>query len=190
MEIFSLVNGMEAILHSPGAAALRDGPLRELFCETPHPHVNSYLLRGLHARLPELARRIASDSMEDQSRTVLTSAVVSITGCVDDAFSNLYKVSPPELRAIFSWPMSVSRDFLDLAVSGHPLALIILAYYDILLYWGETEYWFFENWAETLITAIVEKVKGSPWDDLLNWPVEKSFDARVYLYVGEADIWH
>ncbi|KLP05448.1 Uncharacterized protein Y057_5644 [Fusarium fujikuroi] len=172
MEIFSLVNGMEAVLHSPGAADLRNGPLKELFCETPHPHVNSYLLRGLHARLPELARRIASDSMEDQSRAVLTSAVVSITGCVDDAFSNLYKVSPPELRVIFSWPMSVPRDFLDLAVSGHPLALIILAYYDILLYWGETEYWFFENWAEALITAIVEKVKGSPWDDLLNWPVE------------------
>ncbi|KAF4454860.1 hypothetical protein F53441_2730 [Fusarium austroafricanum] len=172
MEIFSLVNGMEAVLHSPGSADLMNGPLSELFGETPDAHVHSYLMRGLHARLPELARRISSDSMEDQSRATLTSAVESITGCVNNALSTLHKASPPELRVLFSWPMSVPRDFLDLAVAGHPLALVILAYYDILLYWGESEYWFYENWAEALLTAIIEKVKGSPWEDLLNWPAE------------------
>ncbi|KAI6760464.1 hypothetical protein HG530_009324 [Fusarium avenaceum] len=172
MEIFSLVNGMEAVLHSPGAADLFTGPLKELFCETPEMHVSSYLFRGLSARLPELARRISSDYMEDQCRAALSSAVETITTCVNDSLTSLNKASPPELRVLFWWPMTVSRDFLDLAVSGHPMALVILAYYDILLHWGESEYWFFENWAETLITAIVEKVKGSPWEDLLNWPVE------------------
>lgn len=172
MEIFSLVNGMEAVLNSPGAAHLPTGPLKELFCETTVTHTTSHLLRGLSARLPELARRISSDFMEDQCRAALTSAVESITACIDNSLETLNRASPPELRIIFWWPMTVSRDFLDLAVSGHPLALVILAYYDILLYWGESEYWFFENWAETLINAIVEKVRGSSWEDLLNWPVE------------------
>ena len=172
MEIFSLVNGMEAVLNSPGAEGLISGPLKELFCETTNLHTTSYLLRGLSARLPELAQRISSDLMEDQCRAALASAIEAITASVNDALANLNKASPPELRVIFSWPMKVSRDFLDLAVSGHPLALVILAYYDILLYWGESEYWFFENWAETLIVAIVEKVRGSTWEDLLAWPVE------------------
>jgi hypothetical protein len=172
MEIFSLVNGMEAVITSPGSEDLINGPMKELFCETTDVHAISYLLRGLSTRLPELARRISSDFMEDQCRVTLTSAVESITSCVNDSLVNLNKASPPELRIIFWWPMTVSRDFLDLAVSGHPLALVILAYYDILLYWGESEYWFFENWAETLITAIVDKVRGSTWEDLLSWPVE------------------
>jgi hypothetical protein len=172
MEIYSLVNGMEAVITSPGSEDLINGPMKELFCETTDVHAISYLLRGLSTRLPELARRISSDFMEDQCRVTLTSAVESITSCVNDSLVNLNKASPPELRIIFWWPMTVSRDFLDLAVSGHPLALVILAYYDILLYWGESEYWFFENWAETLITAIVDKVRGSTWEYLLCWPVE------------------
>ncbi|KAF5672506.1 transcription factor [Fusarium heterosporum] len=172
MEIFSLVNGMEAVIHSPGAADLFTGPLKELFCETPDLHVNSYLFQGLSERLPELARRVSSDYMEDQYRDTLISAVDSITTCVNDSYANLNKPSPPELRVVFWWPMTASRDFLELTLSGHPLALVILAYYNIFLYWGESRYWFFENWAETLLTAIVERVKGSPWEDLLNWPVE------------------
>jgi hypothetical protein len=172
MEIFSLVNGMEAVLNSPGARDLANGPLKELFCETTDVHTTSQLLRDLSGRLPELARRISSDFMEDQCRAALTSAVESITSCVNDSLRELNKASPPELRIIFWWPMTVSRDFLDLAVSGHPLALVILAYYDILLYWGESEYWFFEDWAENLIIAIVDKVRGSMWEDLLSWPVE------------------
>ncbi|QPC78225.1 hypothetical protein HYE68_008977 [Fusarium pseudograminearum] len=172
MEIFSLVNGMEAVLNSPGAADLVYGPLRELFCETTQVHPTSHLLNGLSARLPDLARRISSDYMEEQCRTALMSAVESITSCVNDSLRELNKASPPELRIIFWWPMTVSRDFLDLAVSGHPLALVILAYYDILLFWGESQYWFFQDWAENLITAIVDKVRGSQWEDLLGWPVE------------------
>ncbi|KAG8668358.1 hypothetical protein FPOAC1_007737 [Fusarium poae] len=172
MEIFSLVNGMEAVLKTPGAADLIRGPLKELFCETTTIHTISPLLSGLSKRLPELANRIAIDLMEDHCRPALISAVQSITTCVNDSLGELNKASPPELRIIFWWPMTVSRDFLDLAVSGHPMALVILAYYDILLYWGESQYWFFENWAEILLTAIMDKVKGSSWEDLLNWPIE------------------
>ncbi|KAM0490791.1 hypothetical protein ACHAP8_011185 [Fusarium lateritium] len=172
MEIFSLVNGMEAVLKMPGAADLPNGPLKELFCETEQIHAISPLLSSLSERLPELARRIATDYMEDQCRATLISAVQSITSCVNDSLGELNKASPPELRIIFWWPMTVSRDFLDLALSENALALVILAYYDILLHWGESQYWFFENWADLLITAIVDKVKGSSWEDLLNWPME------------------
>ncbi|CEI68194.1 unnamed protein product [Fusarium venenatum] len=172
MEIFSLVNGMEAVLKCPGAADLPNGPLKELFCETEQIHAISPLLSGLSERLPELARRISTDFMEDRCRDTLISAVQSITSCVNDSLGELNKASPPELRIIFWWPMTVSRDFLDLALSGNALALVILAYYDILLHWGESQYWFFENWAELLITAIADKVKGSSWEDLLSWPIE------------------
>ncbi|KAM0549461.1 hypothetical protein ACHAPJ_009447 [Fusarium lateritium] len=172
MEIFSLVNGMEAVLHSPGGEEIVTGPLKELFGARTDPYTNNALMIGISERLPELARRISSDFMEEQTRAALTSAVESITFCVNDTLASLHKASPPELRVLFWWPMKVLREFLDLAVAGHPLALVVLAYYDILLVWGESEYWFFEDWAENLINAIVEKVRGSPWEDLVSWPAE------------------
>ncbi|KAJ4265994.1 hypothetical protein NW762_003967 [Fusarium torreyae] len=158
MEIFSLVNGMEAVLHSPGGEDIVTGPLKELFGTRTDPYTNNALMLGMSERLPELARRISTDFMEEQTRIALTSAVESITFCVNDTLASLHKAAPPELRVLFWWPMKVLREFLDLAVTGHPLALVILAYYDILLVWGESEYWFFEDWAENLINAIVEKI--------------------------------
>ncbi|KAF5018458.1 hypothetical protein F66182_9555 [Fusarium sp. NRRL 66182] len=172
VEIFSLVNGMDAVLSSPGAGGISTGPLKELFTETTHSHSYSDLLHGLCDKLHGLTRRISSDVVEAQTRAVLTCAAESITNCTESARFLLYKAAPPELRILFWWPMTVSREFWDLAIAGQPLALVLLAYYATLLHWGESRYWFFENWADTLVMAIVEKVQGSPWEDLVSWPVE------------------
>lgn len=56
------------------------------------------------------------------------------------------KAAPPdELRAIFLWPMLVPRPFTSLAEEGHPITLLILAHYCVLLHWAAEWCWCFEG---------------------------------------------
>ncbi|KAF4467702.1 transcription factor [Fusarium albosuccineum] len=170
VEIFSLVNGMDAVLKSPGGADIKTGPLKELFGQCDHAYPTGELLQGLLDRVPELIRWTQSESFDPGTRQVLTSAAESFNNCLTSVNGFPTAACPAEVRAMFWWPMLISRDFLDLAGSSHPLALVILAYYDVLLYWGESRYWFFEDWAQVLISAIVDKVRGSQWEELVSWP--------------------
>ncbi|KAM5343441.1 hypothetical protein ACJ41O_011978 [Fusarium nematophilum] len=171
IEIFSLVNGMDALIHSEEGGNIRGGLLKELFCQVSQPHMPGNLLQGLSESLPELRRRTASDALDSKTQIILTSAVDTLRNCIDFVRSRLNVAAQPELRALFWWPMLVSRHFLDLVGSAHPLALVILAHYDVLLYWGEPRYWVFEDWPQSLMDAIVDKLRGSPWEDLISWPL-------------------
>lgn len=171
LDIFSLANGISAVIRSPEGGAIRTGPLKELFARNVFPSLPSARLQELSEHLPELRRRIDSEFLDSKIKQALLSAMDSLSKSMATGI-NAPKLSvPPEIRALFWWPMLVQNEFVDLAASSHPLALAILAHYSILLCWGETRFWFFEGWAQALIHTIVDKVRGSPWEDLVDWPL-------------------
>ncbi|KAH7231934.1 hypothetical protein B0J15DRAFT_455859 [Fusarium solani] len=170
VEMFSLVNGISALLMSSEGKSILNGPLKDFFSRTICPHPPSELFQGLLTRVPELKLRAESDALDPKAKLILITTLQSFAECLEDTINRPTVSCPPEMRVQFMWPMMVSRDFLELAGSGHPLALVTLAYYDTLLSWGEPRYWFFEGWAQPLMEAIIEKVRGSEWEDLVSWP--------------------
>lgn len=171
LDIFSLANGIAAIIRTPEGGAIRTGPLKELFARTPFNHAPSTLLQELVEHLPSVHRRIEGEFLDPKVKQVLLSTMESLIRSMELGI-NAPKLSvPTELRALFWWPILVPDEFVELAASSHPLALAIIAHYSVLLCWGGSRFWFFEGWAKALVHAVVDKVRGSPWEDLLDWPL-------------------
>lgn len=170
VEMFSLINGISALLLSSEGRSILNGPLKDFFSWSIRPHPPTEVFQGLLTRVPELKLRAESDVQDSKAKAILTTALKSFHSCLEDTINHPTVSCPPEMRVQFTWPMMISRDFLELAGTGHGLALVTLAYYDTLLSWGESRYWFFEGWAQPLMEAIVEKVRGSEWEDLVSWP--------------------
>ena len=74
----------------------------------------------------------------------------------------------------FVWPINLSPKFLDLLSEKRPEAMIILAHYCVLIYWGEAkdsnDTWFIGGWAKYMLETIKESVPEA-WKEHLQWPV-------------------
>lgn len=71
----------------------------------------------------------------------------------------------------FVWPINLPPKFLDLLGEEQPEALVVLAHYAILIYWGEDESdnWFLGGWARYMLDTIRELVPQE-WHEHLIWP--------------------
>ncbi|KAH8661788.1 hypothetical protein BGZ61DRAFT_368974 [Ilyonectria robusta] len=169
VDIFILIRGMSMIIHSSDLQ-LRNGPLKGLFGSCLSPEV------GLVNHLQPIADQLhkvrlylteQNHSLNDNERDALLEAVTSFTGLITEVTSSHKMAATPELRVIFAWPMRISTTYLDLMRCYHPLALVVLSYYCVLLHSREASYWFLEGWANALIKRIKKQLVDSPWVELI-----------------------
>ncbi|RMD43481.1 hypothetical protein DV735_g1631, partial [Chaetothyriales sp. CBS 134920] len=74
--------------------------------------------------------------------------------------------------ASFVWPITLPPHFLDLLGEKQPEALVILAHYCVVIYWGERDNtWFLRGWASYMLETIKRSIPGS-WLEHLKWPDE------------------
>ena len=74
--------------------------------------------------------------------------------------------------ASFVWPITLPPRFLDLLSEKQPEALIILAHYCVVIFWGEQDdTWFLAGWASYMLATIKQSVPES-WHEHLKWPDE------------------
>ncbi|KAM0428281.1 hypothetical protein ACHAPT_007182 [Fusarium lateritium] len=174
VDIFILIHGMHILLRSSDEQ-LRNGPLRGLLngcdCE---PFEANGRLNMLASKLGDLL-----PALHDQTPLLDTEEVQlyadTMAGFIEviSRVTNNPKATPtPELRVIFAWPMSLSSTFLSLLRNGDALALVILSYYCVLLHSREYKYWFLQGWTSALMKLVVEKVVGTKWEGLIQWPLE------------------
>lgn len=72
---------------------------------------------------------------------------------------------------LFSWPITVSQDYLELLGSRQPMALVILAYYAVILYEVRDKWWTM-GWGSQLVQEINQMLDGN-WNSLMAWPMGK-----------------
>lgn len=70
--------------------------------------------------------------------------------------------------ALFAWPSTLSAQYSDLLMKRRPEALIILAYYGVLLNWHR-ELWVVGDSGQRLINSITS-ILGPYWRPWLEWP--------------------
>jgi hypothetical protein len=72
--------------------------------------------------------------------------------------------------ASFVWPLTLPPQFLELLSEKQPEALVILAHYCVVIYWGEQDHtWFLAGWAGYTLETIKRSIPES-WHEHLSWP--------------------
>ncbi|UNI17098.1 hypothetical protein JDV02_003474 [Purpureocillium takamizusanense] len=84
--------------------------------------------------------------------------------------------------AIQDWLVAVPAGYVELLKSFQPEALVILAYFAVLLHYG-AEHWFIGDLGVRLISLISENL-GPHWREWLEWPIRATMD-RPNPYRGK-----
>jgi hypothetical protein len=175
LEIFGMVHGMDGVFRS-SEREIRCGPFEGLFRQDCPASSTRVLL--VSARLQELKLPIEAESTACGTMAIMVSAIDTLLAATITVTSHKTSAPPAELRAIFLWPMLVTPPFIRLAEEGHPIALLILAHYCVLVHWAAEQCWCFEGWAKAVADAIATQVSGSPWGPWLAWPLGLINDSR------------
>ncbi|KAL0943045.1 fungal Zn binuclear cluster domain-containing protein [Colletotrichum truncatum] len=174
LDIFTLSDGMSVILRASDDD-LHKGPLRDLFLRNPSEGQTTVeaSLQPLFERLPRVSSRLAEIGLvEAEGKYTINEAVMALTESIAKVSSINALSASAEFRAVFSWPVRMSTEYLDLLRRRHPAALVVLAHYCIIINAAEPFCWFLNGWARALISVISEQLIGTPWGELLVWPRE------------------
>jgi hypothetical protein len=89
-------------------------------------------------------------------------------------------IGDPEVsKVIWGWGLEVQQAYLDMCSAKHPVALVILAHFAVLMSFYQ-EHWCLSQWPRGLLGSITEAL-GDEWEDMLKWPRDLVFglDALV-----------
>ncbi|KAK3717446.1 transcription factor [Vermiconidia calcicola] len=131
-----------------------------------------------HTRLPSeathqlarLRRFAARMRAEDETYAKYTVAVESLERCFIDTFSTDPDSSDdiPATQHIFTWLYRIPSEFVVSLQDRRPLALVIFAYFDVLLY-QLRDLWYMEGWCEHVMSGIYKHLHVD-YRDWLEWP--------------------
>jgi Fungal specific transcription factor domain len=78
------------------------------------------------------------------------------------------------ILAGFVWPITIPPKFVDLLSEKQPEALLILAYYCVIVHWGQEgdqPAWFLIGWGRYMLETVQDLLPES-WHEHLDWPYE------------------
>lgn len=125
-------------------------------------------------RLEELRRLVASADIGSASKKAYEVTVEEL----ELVFTSLYGIEAPESNKssdmIFAWLVLVPKEYVDLLSQRRPEALVILAYYAIVLH-HRRGFWAVNDAGQFLIQGIASHL-GKHWDAWLALPKSEIID--------------
>ncbi|RDH30829.1 hypothetical protein BDQ94DRAFT_180859 [Aspergillus welwitschiae] len=128
-------------------------------------------------RLDKLFNLVNPDASKQASEPfeVHHSPLLSALTLLSSAFSRAHEAQARNnyslCVALHVWPVRVPDAYLGLVKQRHPVALVLLAHYCILLLPLEGS-WYMNGYSKRLITRISEQL-GKQWRPWLQWPLEE-----------------
>jgi len=110
----------------------------------------------------DLANRIAGE----KTKLVYTPAIDNLIRYT--AILSTTDRDHDSLRYLSSWPFELDPQFYNLVRSHDPIALIVLAYYAVMVTMRPDAWWMCE-WPR-LLMARIDELLGLEWEYLLRWP--------------------
>lgn len=179
MDIFPLASGLGTIL----SITERDNRLETVKGLFSGPDGNNSL-RSCHYCLHELMGQVSKlreqldiiwdshgrEYYEQDTRDTLVLSLGSFHDCIRSAACSPDISAPAELSSVFLWAIRAPQGFLDLVRHGQPCALAIFAHYGVLLHCASPGSWYLRGWGEVLVDCVQERLRGSLWSRLVEWP--------------------
>uniref|UniRef100_A0A8H7MZL7 Zn(2)-C6 fungal-type domain-containing protein n=1 Tax=Bionectria ochroleuca TaxID=29856 RepID=A0A8H7MZL7_BIOOC len=86
-------------------------------------------------------------------------------------FDSVYSSDTHRMTALQQWPVRISTEYIQLLQQRRPEALVVLAYYGVLLHYAR-EYWAVGHSGRVLVSSISSHL-GDYWADWLAWPQQE-----------------
>ena len=136
-------------------------------------------LQAVLLPLPEaIARSIINSQSQFKSKSPSTtnlseesqmSVITTAASILETSYSTSYASNPSPIEEIWngveSGPVRFSKDFLDMVEAGHPTALLVVAFWTLLLRRQEVNYWFLEGQSGRLLRCVLANLEkgGEEW---------------------------
>ena len=121
-----------------------------------------------------LETRIESTKTDERNKASYRSAFKRLNICFHNMHFNQendISIVPGDRGVVWSWLATVEADFIPLLGEKDPMALVLLAYFAVLLH-ALDEVWWCRGWGSALIKSVLEEV-GESWQPSLRWPAKQ-----------------
>lgn len=75
------------------------------------------------------------------------------------------------VERVWTWVVVVPEEFLGMVAEGRPVALVVLAYFAVLVRGveGDVAAWYLRGWSEGVMGVVERGVEGSGWEGWVEW---------------------
>ena len=123
-----------------------------------------------YPQLPKLESLVSENVEDTDQRTATLKALHDLF--VNMAFLEQSPKDHSSASLIQRWAISSDVAFLTLCDSRHPVALVVLAYYAVLVQM-RTNIWFFQRWPRLILREIGAELRGSRWAEWIEEPARE-----------------
>jgi hypothetical protein len=115
-----------------------------------------------------------------EQKTACLHAVKSLFRRIAVLSDNLGDPEPGKI--VWGWGLEACQTFLDLCSARHPVALVILGHFTVLMSYNQ-EHWCLRDWPSCLLSYI-KGVLGDEWEDAMKWPGGLVFGIETLALIG------
>jgi hypothetical protein len=173
---FRMCRGVSAVMREVISVLKMEGPADN--AGSPSAYDEESVLPTLAATYPQL---------RDLERLIVEESDPGYQASALDATKRLFvgmrvldqtPIDHSSVSLITRWPIHISDSFLELCLARHPVALIVVAYFAVLIN-KRTNMWFNERWPWLIINSVDGVLKGSQWEQWIEWP-RRSIISRLH----------
>ncbi|EWZ28557.1 hypothetical protein FOVG_17731 [Fusarium oxysporum f. sp. pisi HDV247] len=121
-----------------------------------------------------------SASVCREQKTACLHAVKSLFRRIAVLSDNLGDPEPGKI--VWGWGLEACQTFLDLCSARHPVALVILGHFTVLMSYNQ-EHWCLRDWPSGLLSYI-KGLLGDEWEDAMKWPGGLVFGIETLAPIG------
>lgn len=139
------------------------------------PQRNYHPASSFAERLDELAALVPTMQVSEPMCLVDEIGVRSQCLAAVNRLQGTYSMmlaSERKVARIWSWPIMISRDFIELVRKGEPVALVILAHYAAMVTCYEEYYWYLDGWGEKVCRVVEDALTEERWVRWIEWPIK------------------
>lgn len=170
LDSFRMSRGIRAVISKDRDVLAEKGATNNPAWSYGHLDVESNISER-YPRMLALQELVAScASVADTQRASIQKAIHSLF--VDMATLDETPKDHSSVSLVQRWAIGCDKEFIDFCDSRHPLALVILAHYALLVN-KRTNIWFLQRWPQLLLEEIEAELRKSremQWANLLDWP--------------------
>ncbi|RKK87013.1 hypothetical protein BFJ68_g17077 [Fusarium oxysporum] len=115
-----------------------------------------------------------------EQKTACLHAVKSLFRRIAVLSDNLGDPEPGKI--VWGWGLEACQTFLDLCSARHPVALVILGHFTVLMSYSQ-EHWCLRDWPSGLLSYI-KGLLGDEWEDAMKWPGGLVFGIETLAPIG------
>lgn len=169
LDSFKMARGIRAIIAKDPSVLIEKGAI-----DHPGWSYEDHVARiepTLQTRYPQLSKlsQLASEHLQDGEGQLTATLKALHNLFVNMAVLEESPTDHSSASLIQRWAISIEGPFLSLCDGRHPVALVVLAHYAVLVQM-RTNIWFFRRWPRLILGEIGVELRGSPWERWIEEP--------------------